>query len=387
MIIHHTHQGYPEKRNFLYSSKVRFVHAIDICKLISHFSFKLMNKIPVWALNLYYNPLKKRKATLHFFNGICLSRQKWMTTFENALPRLSGAPKWLENKAVKQMAANNCIKLIAFSDCTYQIQKNYLNKNYPIYAEPILAKTMVLHPPQQKLMDNLEPKSYTNRIDFVFIGADFFRKGGLECLKAFKSLKKNNYSNWHFSIISSLQINDYASKATSKELSEALEIINNNSENITLYRSLPNNEVLNILKQSHIGLLPTYADTYGYSVLEAQACGCPVVSTDISALPEINNNDCGWIINVPKDALGNGILRTAEERKTFSQIIEKELYTIVKEILNNPDSIKIKGEKALARIKEQHDPEKHAQRLLEIYQEALGTRRSAKSANSTILNL
>ena len=39
---------------------------------------------------------------------------------------------------------------------------------------------------------------------------------------------------------------------------------------------------------SHIGLLPTYNDSYGYSVIEFFSYGCPVITTNILALPEIN---------------------------------------------------------------------------------------------------
>ena len=58
---------------------------------------------------------------------------------------------------------------------------------------------------------------------------------------------------------------------------------------IFYHKILFNSEVMNILKNTHVGLLPTYADTYGYSVLEAQSFGCPVITTNIRAMPEINN--------------------------------------------------------------------------------------------------
>lgn len=51
----------------------------------------------------------------------------------------------------------------------------------------------------------------------------------------------------------------------------------------------------------------------------------------------------------------------------------------LQEILTHPDSIKTKGEKALTRIKEHHNPEKHSQKLLEIYQQGM-------KRNTQILN-
>ncbi|MDG5800656.1 glycosyltransferase, partial [Marinilabiliaceae bacterium ANBcel2] len=111
--------------------------------------------------------------------------------------------------------------------------------------------------------------------------------------------------------------------------------------------------------------------TYGYFVLEAQSCGCPVITTNIRALPEINNNECGWIIDVPKDDLGNGILKTERDRAFFCNILEQGLEKVLTDIINKPYQISDKGKKALQRIKLLHDPIRHAEQLIAIYQEAL----------------
>lgn len=128
---------------------------------------------------------------------------------------------------------------------------------------------------------------------------------------------------------------------------------------------------MQILCNSHVALLPTYADTYGYFVLEAQACGCPVISTDIRALPEINNNECGWVINVPKDGNGNAIINTQEQRQAFSANLQEKLESIVQKIICNPAVILDKGQKALGQIKTKHSPHLHANSLLAIYSQEI----------------
>ena len=128
---------------------------------------------------------------------------------------------------------------------------------------------------------------------------------------------------------------------------------------------------MQLFKKTHIGLLPTFGDSYGYSLLEAQANGCPVISTDLRALSEINNNDAGWLIEVPKNEFRNGKLATIKERQVFSEIIQNELYRIIKEICENKRSIKIKGEKALERIKQHHNPLDKVEFLEKIYFDAI----------------
>ncbi|MCG8477164.1 MAG: hypothetical protein MI784_16985, partial [Cytophagales bacterium] len=101
--------------------------------------------------------------------------------------------------------------------------------------------------------------------------------------------------------------------------------------------------------------------------LEAQAAGCPCITTDIWALPEINNEEVGWLINVPKDKFGNGKINTNLDREFFSNTIENSLTEILTEILNNPSVVKQKGMKALERIKREHNPVDRVKRLEEIY--------------------
>lgn len=129
--------------------------------------------------------------------------------------------------------------------------------------------------------------------------------------------------------------------------------------------------MLDLLKNADVGLLPTWADTYGLSVLEAQAAGCPVITTDVRALPEINNNRVGWLIRVPKDALGEAVYTTAEDREVLSQVIEAGLENIIRSIAADPSMIAVKGQAALERIRAEHDPQAYADKLRQIYHNAL----------------
>lgn len=123
--------------------------------------------------------------------------------------------------------------------------------------------------------------------------------------------------------MSSLNYGDYASCTTKKDYQEALKIISRYQSNIKHYVRLPNQEVLKLLKNTHVGLLPTWADSFGYSVLEAQAAGCPVITTDVRAHPEINNNEIGWVMEVPKKVNGRACIDGELMRNRFSQTLHK----------------------------------------------------------------
>jgi glycosyltransferase involved in cell wall biosynthesis len=134
--------------------------------------------------------------------------------------------------------------------------------------------------------------------------------------------------------------------------------------------SLPNSVVVEHMRRAHIGLLPTYAETFGYSVLEFQAAGCPVVSTDVRALPEINSEECGWLISVPRNRLGEALYTTPDARQDLSTAIEAGLERAVHEIFTNLSGIEVKGAAALSRIEKAHSPDDFARQMQRIYSPA-----------------
>lgn len=365
MIVLHTQKGYPEQRNFLNNKSTTYIKNIDPFKIICHLAYVSLQKTPLWALNLYWNPFHSKRRIVHLFNGICLSKQKWICTFESSVPRVGYISHRFTRYLINRLAKENCIKLIAISNSSLQIQKEYLKTNYPKYYSIIRKKIIVLHPPQPVIFEKEKP--IKSIIQFTIVGADFFRKGGAEILRSLNVLQNQGYSNWHLNIISSLKYGDYASCSSVSDYTQAIKMIKA-CQNITHYKSLNNADVLKVLETSHVALLPTYADTYGYSVLEAQACSCPVISTDVRALSEINNNECGWIIPVPKDALGNAIISTPKQRAEFSSYLENKLTSIIHDILENPGTIRIKAIKAIDRVRKYHNPAKHGEVLNKIYE-------------------
>lgn len=369
LIIAYVHKGYPEKRNIINtcSTQVDYIRAIDVFKLLSHIVFRVFNRSNPILLNLFFSPWKMKCDVLHLFNGVNLGVTPWVSTFETSLPRLGRVPDWINIIGVRRLADKSCIRLIAISECARRMQQEHITEKFSHYSEAISKKTIVLHPPQPILIGSLSEKpNYRDGIVFVFVGNQFFSKGGREVLKLFMS-DKIREKKFTLHIISSIQSDTYASHTTLADTHRLKQQILNLPKNIEFHGVLENNSVIDILRNSHVALLPTYADTYGYFVLEAQACGCPVISTDIRALSEINNSECGWVISTPKDSQGNGRLSNADERTKFSECVYKGLEKYVMHIFDNTSSITVRSFASIKRIKEQHDPHQHAIALENIY--------------------
>lgn len=338
-------------------------------------------------LNNQFEDFDLNKVDLfHFSNGISYGKTPWVTHFETLIPRFSHLLQRknqniaqnkrhnaLTQRGMEALAGKACKRIIAWSENAAKIERDFLSEFPSDLADAILAKMTVLVPAQELLVNDVTQRSYskTKPIRFIMVGAGFFRKGGREILNSFEKLVKEEKLPLQLVLVSSLHRDSYAAHETEADTQWALQKIEANSDWIEHHSAIPNHEVLELQKSCDIGLLPTYADTFGLSVLESQATGCPVITTDVRALPEMNNTEVGWLINVPKNELGEAFYQTAEERAILSERIQSGLEHIIRGIAQDPDIIAKKGRAALQKIKDQHDPVRYSEALRKIYEQAI----------------
>ena len=339
--------------------------------------------LPVFNLNNQFEDLDlNRVDLLHFFNGVSYGRTPWVSSFETILPRFSHlvtrhhgqeiahvSPDALTRRGLEALAGRSCLAILPLSQSAALMQTDLLKDLPAEYAQPILDKMRVLHPPQEVLVPEVKAREYSpdNPIRFILVGAAFFRKGGREVLEVFERLVRQEKLPVRLIIVSSLRIEPYAAKETEADVAWAKAKIAENADWIEYYPALPNADTLALMRTADVGMLPSYADTYGFSVLEAQASGLPVITTDIRALPEVNNPTVGWLIKVPKNALGEALYVTVEEREVLSHSIRAGLEQSVRHIAADPGQIAVKGAAALDRIRKEHDPAAYADALRQIY--------------------
>lgn len=370
--------GYPEVRNFagLPLERYTVLKRTDVHKVFTWLAHRATGRIPDRHLNSFRDLDRSPCALYHFFNALSYGRKPWFTTFETRLPRWGHVPDAKVRRGMELMARPACQRLIALSERTAAIQRDYATDKVPDLADVLLPKLMVMHPPQRVVMppDHAKPP-IGQGVVFTFVGAHFFRKGGMEMLLAFEALHQRGLREWKLNIVSAMEIGDHATHSTEEDRTKAMAVISRLGDHVKVYRGLSNQGVLDLFLGSHVGLLPTWAETYGYAVLEAQACGCPVVTTDIRAMPEINDDTQGWVIPVAQDELGFARIRTVEAREVFSKHLNDALVDVIGGILLSPGCIAPRAAKALARITAKHDPQASARRLESLYDEALGYRR------------
>lgn len=249
----------------------------------------------------------------HFFNTINYSTHSpWVISVESGVPWPLQVTKCVESvdgdlavingdkyveRALSYLAEPNCLGLLALSDCSKNIQLEII-KQFPEY-EPIIRKKLItLHPPQNLFIDDVAKKGLTyddnEMFTFFYVGRNFYRKGGRETVEVLSELHKKY--EFRLILISNMDKDEERYMRAENDEAESLKLIETNNDWIEFYRGLPNDKVIEKAIHSHVALLPTWMDTYGYSILETMACGTPTISTSLRALTEINTSDVGWLI-------------------------------------------------------------------------------------------
>ena len=325
----------------------------------------------------------------HFFNCINLGKHsKWVISVESGVPWPVSVTRCVESedadlssiaqdkyveRRIKALANSNCLGLLALSHCTENIQREII-KQFPQYESIIAKKMITLLPPQKLVINDVKEKRVTwneeEPLTFIYVGSDFYRKGGRETVQVLSELHKRYL--FKLILISSMAVDEKRYMRTENDEKESKYLIERNKDWIEYYDRLPNTEVLEKMKKAHVCLLPTWMDTFAYSVLEAQACGTPVISTSLRALTEINNENVGWLIDVPVNRLNNPLHLTREQQDNFSEKLLNGLYDKVEYVLQHREEIKDKAMKCLVKIKDYHSPQKYEEKLRMVYQGRIG---------------
>lgn len=270
---------------------------------------------------------------------------------------------------ISELASSNCLAMVALSRCSYNIQRKLIAQ-FPEYSEAIDSKLTTLYPPQSVLVKSIEHKGLTYSLNeqfvFIFVGRNYYRKGGRDVVEVLSEL----HSKYDFKLImiSTLDKDEKKYERTDHDYEDAVKMIKANSSWIEYYESLPNDKVLEKIKKAHVALLPTWMDTFAYSVLECQACGTPVISSSLRALTEINGEALGWLIDVPVNSLNNPILNGREDFEKFENLLQSGLRGAVVHVLENRQEVRQKAERCLAAIADNYSPESYSKCLELLYQ-------------------
>lgn len=317
---------------------------------------------------------------IHSFNRIPLTTKPWIITCESSLPRILKTDNFkngadiLKQILIERLGFDNCKKIIAISEYAKNI---FVKKNKNIdrkLLDKILNKVEIIHP-------NVEIKSHTPKkykrgetLRLVFIGNNFARKGGFVVLRLANEAKKRGLPV-EFHIVSALNYGShiYTDHLDNWRYQEDLKLLN--LGNITFYETIANQKVIQLLSEGHFQIMPTFHDTYGFSIIEGFSVATPAITTNVCALPEIVHPDkSGYLLKleVDKNNCWNRMYPRGSQEywdrldNAFDNLVAQAL-NLLQELLDRPSHYEQLSAGAISQVEEVHSSEKTGKLLDNLY--------------------
>jgi glycosyltransferase involved in cell wall biosynthesis len=97
------------------------------------------------------------------------------------------------------------------------------------------------------------------------------------------------------------------------------------SEHVIFAGRVPDGELIQLYRSAEMLVFPSLYEGFGLPVLEAMSCGCPVVSSNLTSLPEVTG-DAALLFN-PKDVaeMAGRIAEVLDSRSTRERLIARGL--------------------------------------------------------------
>ncbi len=211
-------------------------------------------------------------------------------------------------KFIMQLSINVCDKLIVDSEFAkkeiVEILKLKDEKVNVVYLG--IDKKYLTHNSNEHILKNFD---YSNYIISVLSCVKYHNI--INILKAFRLFKDETKSKIKFVFILQILDKEYFSEINSYVFK------NFEKGEIIFFHNLNNNYLVNLYKKANLYIFSSYCEVFGLTSLEAMSQGCPVLISNKSALPEINDNaaeyfdpdDINQIKNNMKKILSNNSFR------------------------------------------------------------------------------
>ena len=207
-----------------------------------------------------------------------------------------------------------------------------------------------------------------DKVKFFFMGRDFVRKGLPEVITALFEVSKKRKDFELNLITDTTHMRNYAFRDfqdTEEDQARINRIIEESKDWLHIHKPMAYSACIDMMKSSHVGLLTTWADTLGFSSLDTQAAGFPIITTNVRAQPEVNPH--GWMVNLPLNYAGEVGLKSREQKEEVRKIFVNQLIDIFNEILDNKADIVRRSELSFNHVITNHSLENYSKKLADIY--------------------
>lgn len=99
-------------------------------------------------------------------------------------------------------------------------------------------------------------------------------------------------------------------------------------DNVRFHGSVDHEKVIRLLRKADLFCLPTRSEGFPKSVLEALACGLPVITTRVSVLPQLIGNGCGILVDeATPEAIARAVHESFSDADQYHEMSAKAVET------------------------------------------------------------
>lgn len=181
--------------------------------------------------------------------------------------------------------------IIATTPTEKEIIKDFAGTEANVSVVPIGVAKAFENTPFQK--PPLEPL-------FVYAGRFEETKGILTLLKAFQDFQKDGMEGKL--ILAGGAEEDIDSKTSLPVNTHLLKAVEGIENRVTFLGSMSQHELASLFSKATAAIVPSYYESFGMVAAEAQACGTPVIASEIGGLQDVIRNGQTGILVPPRDA-------------------------------------------------------------------------------------
>lgn len=150
---------------------------------------------------------------------------------------------------------------------------------------------------------------------FLFVSSYSPRKNHIGLIEAYNSLPDNIKKDYKLVFVGS------GNKFTKEKINN---VIHNNSlqNSVIKLADLSNYELCQVYNAATCSVFPSFAEGFGVPPLESMQCECPVISSNLSSMPEIAGNAALLIDPYSRESIREGMIKIIEDSELRSRLIK-----------------------------------------------------------------
>ena len=94
-------------------------------------------------------------------------------------------------------------------------------------------------------------------------------------------------------------------------------------ERVRFLGYVPNELMPNLYREAHLLLFPSLYEGFGFPLLEAMACGCPVIAAQSSSIPEVCGEAAFYFDPVDQSSLAHAISKAVNDEELMQDLRKK----------------------------------------------------------------